>query len=122
MQKRVRVFRPFEKGDRVVANQQAGFHKGAHGVIEYITPSGEIWVLRDRAGSPVFYHAPELDFENPEDGYCLSDPAFEKSLMAEMTSRRNDSSDPEVFLEGFEAGARWGWGVAQEIMEKQSST
>jgi hypothetical protein len=120
MQKRIRVFRPFQVGDRVVANQQAGFHKGAHGVIEYMTPAGQIWVMRDGASSPVYWHAFELDFENPEDGYCMSDPAFEKALTEEIEARRNPSN--LEFLMGFEGGARWAWNMAQEIFEKQSST
>jgi hypothetical protein len=109
MQKRMKVFRPFEKGDRVVANQQAGFHKGAHGVIEYIAPNGDHWVLRDGAGKAVYYHAFELDFENPEDGYCMSYKGFEEALAAYTD-------------DGFKQGARWAWERAQEIFEKQSST
>lgn len=118
MQKRVKVFRPFEKGDRVVANQKAGFHRGAHGVIEYITPSSEIWVLRDGAGSAVYYHAIELDFENPEDGYCLSDPEFEKALAKQI---ENNFHEVSVASTAFDVGARWAWGYALEIMEKQSA-
>lgn len=55
---------PFVRGDRVVANQNAGFHKGAHGVVEFVEPSGKkVWVLRDHATTPVYYHPDELDFE-----------------------------------------------------------
>lgn len=55
---------PFARGDRVVANQTAGFHKGAHGTVEFVEPSGKkVWVLRDHASTPVYYHPDELDFE-----------------------------------------------------------
>jgi hypothetical protein len=121
MQKRMKVFRPFEKGDRVVANQQAGFHKGAHGVIEYIAPNGDHWVLRDGAGKAVYYHAFELDFENPEDGYCMSDPEFDKALTAQVALTFPEDMDDAVIV-AFEQGARWAWERAQEIFEKQSST
>lgn len=59
------VYKPqFARGDRVVANQTAGFHKGAHGTVEFVEPSGQkVWVLRDHASTPVYYHPDELDFE-----------------------------------------------------------
>jgi hypothetical protein len=53
----------FKVGDRVVATQDAGFHKGAHGVIEYIDPSGKHWVMRDGASKAVYYMAGELEHE-----------------------------------------------------------
>jgi hypothetical protein len=56
--------RGFRVGDRVRANENAGFHQGAEGIIQFIEPSGgnkpKIWVLRDRSESPVFYLSSEL--------------------------------------------------------------
>lgn len=53
-----------KRGDRVVANNTAGFNKGARGTVEFVEPSGErIWVLRDNSSGPVFYGPSELDFE-----------------------------------------------------------
>lgn len=51
----------FKKGDRVQVKQTAGFHKGAVGEIDYIDPSGKVWVIRDGAKTPVYYHRDELD-------------------------------------------------------------
>ncbi len=51
----------FKRGDRVQANEQAGFHKGAKGTVQYVEPSGKIWVLKDGASSDVFYYPDELD-------------------------------------------------------------
>lgn len=49
-------------GDRVKANDTAGFHKGAEGVVQFVEPSYEkVWVLRDGSSGPVFYHPSELD-------------------------------------------------------------
>lgn len=54
--------RKIQIGDRVVANQTAGFHKGAEGVVQFVEPNYEkVWVLRDRSSGPVFYHPSELD-------------------------------------------------------------
>lgn len=54
----------FKRGDRVVANYTAGFHKGAHGVIEFVEPSYQrVWVLRDGSTTPVYYSPDELDYE-----------------------------------------------------------
>lgn len=39
----------------------AGFNVGARGVVEFVEPSGQkIWVLRNGASTPVFYHPDEL--------------------------------------------------------------
>ena len=51
----------FKIGDRVQATQNAGFHKGAKGVINYIEPSGKCWVRRDHASTDVFYEQDELE-------------------------------------------------------------
>lgn len=51
----------FKRGDRVQANQTAGFNKGAKGVVQYVEPCGKIWVLRDGASGDIFYHAEELE-------------------------------------------------------------
>lgn len=54
--------RKIQIGDRVKANQTAGFHKGAEGVVQFVEPSYEkVWVLRDGSSGPVFYHPSELD-------------------------------------------------------------
>ena len=54
--------RKIQVGDRVKANQTAGFHKGAEGVVQFVEPSYDrVWVLRDRSSGPVFYHPSELD-------------------------------------------------------------
>ena len=100
----------------MVANHNAGFHKGAHGVIEYMTPNGEIWVLRDGAGSPVFYHAPELDFEDLEDGYCMSDKIFDREFLA--ACKNNEIHPSTEFL----TGAQWAWELAREVFENQSKS
>lgn len=55
--------RPLRAGDRVRANQGAGFHRGARGVVDRVDPGGLLWVIRDGASSPVFYHLHELDLE-----------------------------------------------------------
>ncbi len=44
----------------------AGFNVGARGIVEFVEPSGEkIWVLRDGASTPVFYHPEELKKIDP---------------------------------------------------------
>jgi hypothetical protein len=55
------VLTTFRVGDRVQVKQTAGFHKGATGVIDFIEPLGKVWVTRDGAGSPVYYHNEELE-------------------------------------------------------------
>ena len=56
--------RRFLRGDRVRATMNAGFHKGACGVVEFVEPSyNRVWVLRDHATTPVYYHPDELEFE-----------------------------------------------------------
>ena len=55
----------FKIGDKVLANQKAGFNRGATGVVKYVEPSGQkIWVLRDGTSSDVFYFHYELDLVN----------------------------------------------------------
>jgi ATP-dependent exoDNAse (exonuclease V) alpha subunit len=55
--------RPFVVGDRVKVRKNAGFNRGAMGVIQFIEPTdgGKVWVLRDRSSSPVWYTADELE-------------------------------------------------------------
>lgn len=53
----------FKRDDRVVVNQTAGFNSGARGVVEYVEPSGKLWVLRDGSNSACYYLPTELDFE-----------------------------------------------------------
>ncbi|MCY1363097.1 hypothetical protein D9M69_498430 [compost metagenome] len=54
----------FDIGQRVVVKKTAGFNRGAHGVVQFVEPAGErIWVLRDRATVPVYYHHGELEHE-----------------------------------------------------------
>lgn len=39
----------------------AGFNVGARGVVEFVEPSGQkVWVLRNGASNPVYYHPDEL--------------------------------------------------------------
>lgn len=56
-------YRKFEPGTRVRANQTAGFHRGAEGTVQFQEPGSHfrVWVLRDKADSPVFYYPDELD-------------------------------------------------------------
>ncbi|WP_373034090.1 hypothetical protein [Sulfurovum sp.] len=55
----------FKIGDKVRANQEAGFNRGATGVVKYVEPTGDkIWVLRDGASGDVFYFHYELDLVN----------------------------------------------------------
>jgi hypothetical protein len=55
----------FKRGDRVRATENAGFHRGAVGVVEFVEPSYQrVWVLRDRSGSPVCYAPNELEYED----------------------------------------------------------
>lgn len=54
----------FKRGDRVAVKYTAGFHKGAHGVIEFVEPTyTRIWVLRDGSSTPVYYSPDELEYE-----------------------------------------------------------
>ena len=58
--------RPIQTGDRVKANDKAGFHKGAEGVVQFVEPlldyeKTKVWVLRDRSSGPVYYMPYELD-------------------------------------------------------------
>ena len=57
----IKELHTFKIGDRVNVLMTAGFHKGATGVVEYITPDGRHWVLRDGASTPVYYDADELE-------------------------------------------------------------
>lgn len=50
----------FETGQRIIVAPHAGFHRGARGVVEFHAPDGRVWVLRDGAGSCVFYYPHEL--------------------------------------------------------------
>lgn len=52
----------FDRGRRVVALDTAGFHRGARGSVSFQEPGpgGRVWVLRDGAGSEVFYYPHEL--------------------------------------------------------------
>lgn len=50
----------FDVGQRIIVAPHAGFHRGARGVVEFHAPDGRVWVLRDGAGSCVFYYPHEL--------------------------------------------------------------
>lgn len=56
----------FSVGDRVQATDEAGFHKGAKGVITYIEPTGKCWVRRDGASSDIWYDKGELTLLPPK--------------------------------------------------------
>lgn len=66
--------RRFRPGQRVVALDHAGFHRGVRGVVVFQEPQGSrvtrVWVLRDGASSEVFYYDYELapDDEAEEQG------------------------------------------------------
>lgn len=50
----------FDVGQRVIVAPHAGFHRGARGVVEFHAPDQRVWVLRDGAGSVVWYLPHEL--------------------------------------------------------------
>jgi hypothetical protein len=50
--------RSFRVGGRVKVI--AGFNVGAKGTVNYIEPSGKLWVRRDGASSDVFYMPEEV--------------------------------------------------------------
>lgn len=53
-------------GQRVKANARAGFNRGAEGRVVFQEPCGGIlWVQRDGADGPCWYHIDELDFIRP---------------------------------------------------------
>lgn len=53
----------------------AGFNVGARGIVEFVEPSGEkIWVLRDGASTPVFYHPSELKKIDPTNQSSIVKP------------------------------------------------
>lgn len=58
--------RRFEVGQRVVSLGTSGFHKGAHGVVQFqeYTFQARVWVLRDGASQPVFFYPHELELES----------------------------------------------------------
>lgn len=61
-QLRAETPRKIQFGDRVRANNTAGFHRGAEGTVQFVEPSYEkVWVLRDHSSGPVFYFPNELD-------------------------------------------------------------
>jgi hypothetical protein len=52
----------FNRGDIVRANQYAGFHQGAEGVVMYQEPNGgRVWVRRVGTDADVFYWTDEID-------------------------------------------------------------
>lgn len=58
--------RKIQIGDRVLANDKAGFHQGARGTVQFVEPGFDyekckVWILRDGSTSPVFYLPFELD-------------------------------------------------------------
>ncbi|URA07038.1 hypothetical protein P9A47_gp70 [Xanthomonas phage Elanor] len=58
--------RRFEVGQRVVSTNNSGFHKGAHGVVQFqeFTFQARVWVLRDGATQSVFFYPYELELES----------------------------------------------------------
>lgn len=51
-------------GERVKGNEKCGFHRSMHGVVVFCEPSGnKVWVWRDGASSPCYFHSYELDPE-----------------------------------------------------------
>ena len=62
----VECARRFDPGQRVVALDTSGFHRGAHGVVQFqeYTFQARVWVLRDGAERPVFFYPYELALES----------------------------------------------------------
>lgn len=51
-------------GDRVRGNEKCGFHRSMHGTVVFPEPNGDkVWVQRDGASSPCYFHSYELDPE-----------------------------------------------------------
>lgn len=50
----------YERGQRVVVQPHAGFHRGVRGEVQYHAPDGRVWIRRDGASSDVWYMPHEL--------------------------------------------------------------
>lgn len=82
----------FSKGDRVVVRKDAGFHRGAKGVIQLVEPNGTCHVLRDGASSAVFYDPSELDHEEAHrDGCNLGMVVDTRRLARYIKATQNDA-------------------------------
>ena len=53
----------YERGNRVCIIE--GDHKGQEGTVEFVEPSGRVWVMRDTASTATFYYAAELQPSPP---------------------------------------------------------
>ena len=53
----------YERGQRVVVQPHAGFHRGARGEVQYHAPDGRVWIRRDGASFDVWYMPHELAAE-----------------------------------------------------------
>ncbi|URA07179.1 hypothetical protein P9A48_gp71 [Xanthomonas phage Mallos] len=51
----------FPPKTRVRVRGDSGFHRGARGTVSYHAPDDRVWVLRDGAGSDVFFYPYELE-------------------------------------------------------------
>lgn len=66
-------------GDRVVVI--SGFNVGAVGTVNYIDPTGKVWVRRDRASTDVFYTLDELEkcrYTDALDDFLNKNPSYKK--------------------------------------------
>lgn len=54
------VLIPLKVGDKVRGSSTCGFDASMTGKVVFIEPKGTVWVLRDRASSPVMYDRSEL--------------------------------------------------------------
>lgn len=50
----------YKRGDYVQVTGEGAFSRGSKGVVEFVEPNGNVWVLRDGAGSPCFFLPAEL--------------------------------------------------------------
>jgi len=105
---KLKLFRPFQRGDRIRVKSNAGFSRDATGVIEYVTPNGEIWVMRDGATSATYFHRPELEYENEEDGHVLSESALTEAL----------SHEDVVKSPFWGEGVHFGWNLARKVIDE----
>ena len=53
----------YERGQRVVVQPHAGFHRGARGEVQYHASDGRVWIRRDGSSSDVWYMPHELAAE-----------------------------------------------------------
>jgi hypothetical protein len=50
----------WKRGDRVKGSATCGFNASMVGTVQYVEPSGKVWVRRDGSSSDVYYFPNEL--------------------------------------------------------------